>query len=270
MNALKQEVKKFWNDASCGESLYLAGQNKMHYETQSTTRYELEPYILGFADFSHWAGKTVLEIGVGLGADHQKFAEAGADLYGIDLTERAVKHTSARLDLFNLPSQIAVGDAEQLQFPDNHFDLVYSWGVIHHSPNTRKAAQEIIRVLKPGGEFRVMVYNKYSMIGFMLWLRYALAAGRPWRSLQDIYASHLESPGTKAYSKAEAEQLFSGTAHITIETVLTHGDLLEGKAGQRHRGIILSLARFLWPRWLIKMLFPRSGLFMLIRGRKSS
>jgi len=268
VSALKQQVQNFWNDASCGEYLYLAGQSKAHYEAQSAARYALEPYIINFAQFSQWAGKRVLEIGVGLGADHQKFAEAGADLHGIDLTERAVAHTNLRLALFGLQSHIEKGDAEQLPFPDNHFDLVYSWGVIHHSPDTPKAAQEIIRVLKPGGEFRVMIYHKYSMIGFMLWLRYGLGTGRPWRSLRDIYSSHLESPGTKAYSVDEAKPLFFGVGDLAIETVLTHGDLLEGQAGQRHRGILLSVARALWPRWLIRTLFPRNGLFMLISGRK--
>lgn len=94
----------------------------------------------------------MLEIGVGLGADHQRFAEAGADLYGIDLTERAVEHTRRRLALFELESRLAIGDAEDLAFPDEAFDQVYSWGVLHHSPDTPKAIDEVWRVLKPGGQ----------------------------------------------------------------------------------------------------------------------
>src|SRR5437016_2153494 len=95
-------------------------------------------------------GRRVLEIGVGLGADHQRFAEAGAELYGIDLTDRAVRHTQGRLALFGLTSKLEVGDAERLNFPDEYFDCVYSWGVLHHTPNTAAAIAEVRRVLKPG------------------------------------------------------------------------------------------------------------------------
>lgn len=265
----KSDVREFWDRAACGEELYLTSPTVQGYANQAARRYELEPYIVSFADFSRWKGKRVLEIGVGLGADHQKFAEAGAELWGIDLTDQAIRHTRLRFELLGLNSTLETGDAEQLDFPDNEFDLVYSWGVIHHSPDTKKAATEIRRVLRPGGQYRVMIYNKYSVVGYMLWLRYALLSGRPLRSLNDVYAHHLESPGTKAYTKDEAAQLFGNSDELQIETVLTHGDLLEGRAGQKHQGWVLTLARVLWPRRLIKALFPRRGLFMLISGRKT-
>ncbi len=162
--------------------------------------------------------------------------------------------------MFGLHSNLAVGDAENLDFPVDFFDLVYSWGVLHHSPDTPKAVSEVYRVLKNGGEARIMIYHTLSMVGFMLWIRYALFAGKPWRSLSYIYAHYLESPGTKAYTIAQAKQLFSRFSHVHIETVLTHGDLLESKAGQRHQGIFLTVARFLWPRRIIKFLFPKYGL----------
>ncbi len=113
-----------------------------------------------------------------------------------------------------------------------------------------------------------MIYHKWSMIGIMLWLRYALLAGRPWRSLRSVYAEHLESPGTKAYSVAEARGLFAAFSEVRIRTVLTHGDLLESGAGQRHGGLALSLARRIWPRGLICGLLPGAGLFMLIEANK--
>ena len=137
MEKSKNEVQEFWNKASCGEELYFKGESdNVAYINQSKKRYELEPYILGFADFKSSINKKVLEIGVGLGADHQCFAEAGADLFGIDLTPRAIENTQKRFDLFNLRSILACGDAENLSFVDEYFDIVYSWGVIHHSPNT--------------------------------------------------------------------------------------------------------------------------------------
>ena len=264
----KQQVHDFWNEAACGENLYLQNTDRAGYVTQSAERYRLEPFILPFADFEAAKGKKVLEIGVGLGADHQRFAEAGADLYGIDLTERAVEHTRRRLALFGLNSSLKVGDAEHLEFSDEGFDLVYSWGVLHHSPNTPKAINEVFRVLKRGGVAKIMIYHTWSMIGVMLWLRYALLVGRPWRSLRNIYAEHLESPGTKAYSIAEARQLFAQFTDVKISTPLTHGDLLESDVGQRHRGFALALAKALWPRWFIRRFLPGAGLFMLIEARK--
>ena len=269
MNRDKQQVHDFWNQASAGEDLYLDGTDAAGYEAQAKARYELEgKMIFQLARFAEAKGLKVLEVGVGLGAEHQRFAEAGADLHGIDLTERAVEHTRRRLEIFNLASNLSVGDAEKLDFPDESFDLVFSWGVLHHSPDTPHAVSEVFRVLKRGGEARIMIYHKWSMVGYMLWVRYALLRLRPWITLREIYARYLESPGTKAYSVAEARHLFSEFRDVIIKTPLGHGDLLESKVGQRHRGFLLPMAKKLWPRWFIRRFMPNSGLSMLIEARK--
>ncbi len=249
--------------------MYLADSSKAGYTEQAKARYNLEgEMIFGSTQFAQAKGSKVLEIGVGLVADHQQFAEVGAELYGIDLTERAVEHTRHRLATFGLTSQLAVGDAENLDFPDETFDKVYSWGVLYHSPDTPKAISEVFRVLKRGGKASIMIYHKWSMVGFMLWVRYALLAGRPWRSLRSIYADHLESSGAKAYSRNEARQLFSAFSDVKISTFLGHGDLLTSSAGQRHQGRALNLARKIWPRWFIRKFFAGAGLFMLIEAKK--
>ena len=223
MNSEKQAVYDFWDQFSCGEELYLTGTNQKGYDNQARSRYKLEgDMIFPLARFSESKGLKVLEVGVGLGADHQQFAEAGAELYGIDLTEKAVEHTRKRLAYLGWESNLSVGDAEELDFPDESFDLVYSWGVLHHSPNTHKAISEVYRVLKRGGGARIMIYHKWSMIGYMLWVRYALLRLRLWVSLKQIYARYLESPGTKAYSVAEARQLLSDIKDVTIKTPLGH------------------------------------------------
>lgn len=269
MSGDKGAVRDFWEKASCGEDLYLPqGGGREQYEAQEIVRYELEPYIEKFAGFSRSRGVEVLEIGVGLGADHQKFAEGGAILTGIDLTERAVSHTKRRLQLAGFESNLSVGDAEALRFQSEQFDVVYSWGVIHHSPDTPKAVREIFRVLRPGGEARVMIYHKWSLVGFALWIRYALCRFQPWRSMGYIYANYLESPGTKAYTIAEARRMFSQFDDVEIRIELTHGDLLESGAGQRHRGPMLTIARKLWPRRLLRRMVPGAGLFMLIAAVK--
>jgi ubiquinone/menaquinone biosynthesis C-methylase UbiE len=268
VEAAKEQVREFWEDASCGEELLLKSRDREGFEQQAHERYRLEPFICEFARFEEWRDKKVLEIGVGLGADHQQFVEAGADTTGIDLTERAIELTSLRLSEFNLASNLRVADAESLDFDDGTFDLVYSWGVIHHSPETEQVVSEIYRVLRPGGSARVMIYHKHSVIGFMLWLRYGLFRLRPFRSLDSLYAEFLESPGTKAYTSEEARELFSQFEVQCISTVLTHGDLLTSGAGQRHEGLVLSIARRIWPRWLIRRLFKNSGLFMMIDAVK--
>jgi ubiquinone/menaquinone biosynthesis C-methylase UbiE len=269
MKTDKQQVHDFWNQASCGEELYLSGTGQANYFAQAKTRYALEgSLILPFARFAETRGLKVLEIGVGLGTEHQRFAEAGADLYGIDLTERAIEHTRKRLATFCLSSRLSVGDVENLDIPDESFDLLYSWGVLHHTPDTPKAIAEVYRVIKHGGEARVMIYHKWSMVGFMLWLRYALLRLRPWTGLSEIYARYLEGPGTKAYTVSEAKQLFKAFSDIRVITLLGPADLLLSDAGQRHQGWMLSLARKIWPRWFIRRFMPNAGLFMLIEARK--
>lgn len=268
METDKQAVHDFWNAASCGEDMYLAGSAQRDYEEQARIRYQLEPYIESFAEFASARDLDVLEIGVGLGADHERFAIAGARLSGVDLTERAITHTRNRLAARSLTSSLQVADAESLPFNDASFHFVYSWGVIHHSPDTAAAVNQIWRVLRDGGRARVMIYHKYSLVGYMLWIRYALMRGRPFRTLADIYANHLESPGTKAYSVDEARALFGKFRDVQIETVLTHGDLLESEAGQRHRGMALKVAKRIWPRALIRRLLPTHGLFHAHQGNE--
>ena len=267
---LKAEVREFWEDAACGERLLLPKLDRGGFSNQAIERYRLEPYIFKFAQFDLWRGKRVLEIGVGLGADHQRFVEAGARITGVDLTSRAIALTRERFTAFSLNSDLMVGDAEELSLPDNEFDLVYSWGVIHHSPNTERVIEQILRVLRPGGVVRVMIYSKWSLVGLMLWLRYALLPLSLATSMREIYAKHLESPGTKAYSIAEARQLFERFSDVTITTVLSHGDLLSSNAGQRHSGPLLTAMRQVWPRWFILRFLQSRGLFMMIEARKRS
>lgn len=269
MSYTKKNVKDFWNENSCGEDLYLSNKKKDGYSEHSNKRYNLEGYLIfPFAEFEKSNGLKVLEIGVGLGADHQKFAESGALLNGIDLTERAIRHTSNRFKAFSLNSNLKVGDAENLDFESNLFDVVYSWGVLHHSPNTPKAISEVYRVLKPNGEAKIMIYHKWSLVGFMLWIRYALLNFKPWLTLNEIYSEYLESPGTKAYSISQAKKMFSNFKDIKITTLLSPHDLLESDAGQRHRGFILKMAYKIWPRFFLRYFFKNFGLTMLITAKK--
>ena len=129
-----------------------------------------------------------------------------------------------RLALEGLHAEVRTADAESLPFEDSSFDRVYSWGVLHHTPDTRKAIGEAIRVLKPGGRACVMLYARHSWVAYGLWTRHGLLAGRPWRSVEDVLASHMESDGTKGYTKRELRDLFAGLDELRIDKVRTSYD----------------------------------------------
>lgn len=225
--------------------------------------------IFEFAEFEKGAGKDVLEIGVGMGADHLEWAKARPrSLTGIDLTPRAIAFTAERLGAWGFQSDLRVADAEQLPFADEQFDIVYSYGVLHHSPDTAQAIREVRRVLRRGGATKVMIYHSPSVVGWMLWARYGLMALRPGRTMREIYANYLESPGTKAFGVSEARVMFEGFSKVELKTVPGPGDLLEGAVGQRHGGAVLSLAKRLWPRWFIRRFLRGYGLGLLITAEK--
>jgi len=263
--AAKALVRDFWDQASCGE-VYAVGETPaLRYEMQRATRYRLEPYIASFARFESGRGVDVLEVGVGMGADHLEWAKVGPrTLTGIDLTPRAIGHTRERFRVCGHVSRLVVGDAERLPFADSSFDLVYSWGVLHHSPHPEAAIAEVHRVLRPHGTARIMIYHDRSLVGIMLWIRYALLTGHPRTSLAEVYAAHLESPGTKAYSVEAARALVARFAECRVRSHLSFGDLLLGAAGTRHAPGLASLARKIWPRWLIRRAFRNCGLMLLI------
>ena len=268
-DGLKASVQEFWDAASCGEVYASGATERDRYQSHAQARYSLEPYIAGFAQFATARGRDVLEVGVGMGADHAEFARNGPrTLTGIDLTPRAIDHTRTRLGILDCTSRLLVGDAENLPFPDESFDLVYSWGVLHHSPDTVRAIREVYRVLRRGGRARIMIYHSRSIVGALLWMRYGLLARHPGVGLEKIYAEHLESPGTKAYSVRDAQAMFAMFDSSRVSTQLSFGDLLMGEVGQRHRGALLGLARRLWPRWLIRRLFVNYGLMLLIDAVK--
>jgi SAM-dependent methyltransferase len=221
----KAAVRRFWENRPCGSTHSSAPEATLEYFEQiERRRRELEPFIDRYADFESTHGKDVLEIGVGLGTDLVRFARAGARVTGIDLTERAIGLVRRRLELEGLDGDVRVADAEQLPFADQSFDVVYSWGVVHHTPDTAVATHEAIRVLRPGGRLCVMLYARHSWVAFALWARYGLMRGRPNRRLRDVLAHHMESPGTRGYTKAEIGRMLTPLQGVSIEHVATPYD----------------------------------------------
>jgi len=225
----KQSVRDYWEAQTCGTGAAVSEPLSAAYFSEiEERRYRLEPFIQGFADFPRWQNRRVLEVGVGAGTDFVNFARAGAILSGIDLTQAAVEHAEQRLAYESLSADLRVGDAEQLSFADASFDLVYSWGVLHHTPDTRRAIAEVRRVLAPHGEARIMLYSRHSWVALSTWVRHALLAGRPWRSFADVLNEHMESEGTKAYTAPELRDLFSAFTSVELTPFLTPYDISRG------------------------------------------
>jgi ubiquinone/menaquinone biosynthesis C-methylase UbiE len=160
---LKERVRAFWQEHPCGAKFADAQPGtRVFYDLVEAHRYKKEWHIPTAAGFAHTKDQHVLEIGCGLGTDGSQFAKAGAHYTGVDLTEAAVNLARRHFELFNLPGNFRVADAEQLEFPDNTFDIVYSHGVLHHTPDTAAAVREVHRVLRPGGRAVVMLYHRNS------------------------------------------------------------------------------------------------------------
>ncbi|MEJ7712517.1 MAG: class I SAM-dependent methyltransferase [Pyrinomonadaceae bacterium] len=158
-----QKVQDFWGTEACGSQFIRDFIDERDFFAQYRQfRYRTEWHIPSFASFDSARDQSVLEIGCGNGADGVMFALHGAHYTGVDLTEAAVEATKRHFAVMGLAGDFRVENAEQLSFADNTFDVVYSYGVIHHTPDPEKALREIYRVLKPGGRALMMLYHQHS------------------------------------------------------------------------------------------------------------
>jgi 2-polyprenyl-3-methyl-5-hydroxy-6-metoxy-1,4-benzoquinol methylase len=159
--------------------------------------------------FDELPGRTVLEIGCGMGLHSELLSRAGARLHSIDLSPTSVEATRRRFELKNLQSDIRQADAERLPFDNATFDFIWSWGVIHHSSRTARIVREMRRVVKPSGSCRVMVYNRAGVIVPIVYLKDHLLRGRFLR--QDFDATLLASSdgfSARFYTRDQLEDLF--------------------------------------------------------------
>jgi SAM-dependent methyltransferase len=167
---MESEIKDFWQANPCGAERVgdMADNERQTYvdffERYDAYRYGKEPHIIANLNRIDFAGKQTLEIGLGQGADSEQIARGGGLFSGVDLTDEAVKRTKMRFSLTGLPfERIEKASALDLPFGDNHFDIVFSHGVLHHIPDIAAAEREIFRVLKPDGQLVVMLYAKWSL-----------------------------------------------------------------------------------------------------------
>lgn len=165
-----------------------------------------------------------MEIGCGVGTDLASYAKAGAIVTGCDLTFRSVELARSQFSAYGLKGKFLVGDAENLPFPSKEFDVVYSFGVLHHTPNIQQAIDEIYRVLKPGGEIIVMLYNKNSI--FFWWdimfiegvIHMNLLREQIGDRLSRIeYTGSGAKPLGRVYTKKQTKKLFYKFTRINIQ-----------------------------------------------------
>src|SRR2546423_6266778 len=285
---LKERVRAFWQAHPCGTKFSDAGMGtREFFERVEAHRYAKEWHIPDAADFAATNGLKVLEIGCGMGTDGAQFAKAGADYTGIDLTEAAIELARERFALSNLKGEFRVSDAEKLDFADDTFDLVYSHGVLHHTPDIEAAIGEIHRVLRPGGRAIVMLYHRGSYnyrIGIRV-LRRAGAGllksesgikivhsltGEPVDSLREhassprnangnFSAAELLNPSTdgagnplaRVYSRREARELFKNFRAVELRAYFLNKRFIPLFGNLLPRTIEAALAsRWGWHLWI--------------------
>jgi SAM-dependent methyltransferase len=154
-------------------------------------------------------GKRVLEIGCGMGAHAELLTRRGARLTAIDRTPFAVGATTRRLEMKGLPHDVRLIDAEILPLPDREFDVVWSWGVIHHSRSTEAIVSQIARVLKPGGSLRLMVYYRPSLVYWLHcgFIRGVLMGQLLRKSVDQIYVDQADGFYARTFNKRELARL---------------------------------------------------------------
>jgi SAM-dependent methyltransferase len=285
---LKERVREFWQQHPCGTKFSDAEMgSREFFERVEAHRYEKEWHIPAAANFAGTHGLKVLEIGCGMGTDGAQFARAGADYTGIDLTNAAVELARKRFAASELKGDFLVIDGENLDFANDSFDLVYSHGVLHHTPDIEAAVREIHRVLKPGGRAMVMLYHRGSYnyrVGIRV-LRRAGAGllksesgikivhrltGEPLDSLREHAASLRNANGdlsdaqllnqstdgagnplARVYSRREARDLFKDFREVELRSYFLNKRFIPLLGNLLPRSIESALAsRWGWHLWI--------------------
>jgi ubiquinone/menaquinone biosynthesis C-methylase UbiE len=226
-DAYKDQVQHQWNNNPVGSETARTGQPRSlewFLEVEKYRYGSYAPWMPEVMEFAAHAGEQVLEVGGGMGTDLAQFARHGAIVTDVDLSEGHLQHAQENFRLRGLTGRFVHHDAESLPFDDNTFDLVYSNGVIHHTPNTAQAVAEIFRVLKPGGRVIAMVYAENSLQYWrnLVW-HYGMKSGDlASRSMAEIMSRTVERTGNdarplvKVYTKPRLRALFKAFADIRI------------------------------------------------------
>ncbi|MBI2139350.1 methyltransferase domain-containing protein [Candidatus Woesearchaeota archaeon] len=219
----KENIRGYW-EGKLPQRWYSQKEagTKEYYDEVERVRFTTQyPFLLSDAEFNRHAGEKILEVGCGIGTDSLMFAKHGAAVYGVDLTQNAIETTAKRFKLYGLRGHFKRMDAEHLEFPDNTFDFAYSFGVLHHTPDTRKAINEVHRALKPGKSAVIMLYARGWMYYLFFPLWHGILRGEFFRlSWSEIVHKHYEVEGNvplvRVYTKAGIKRLFTQFSRVKV------------------------------------------------------
>lgn len=221
-------VEEYWDRRPCNirHSPSEVG-TRQYFDEVEARKYFVEPHIPRFAEFERWREKRVLEIGCGIGTDTINFARHGAWVTAVELSERSLEIARRRAEVYGLGNRIRFyqANAEKMTqvVPVEPYDLIYSFGVIHHTPDPEQVVDQIRHYVRPGSTIKLMVYNRYSWK--VLWMVLKFGKGQFWR-LPEVVARHSEAqegcPVTFAFIKREMRQLLARYAFKVTEMWVDH------------------------------------------------
>lgn len=208
MTVTIEEVKKFWNDRPCNikHSSKEIG-TKEYFNEVERKKFFVEPHILKFTEFPQWKNKKVLEVGCGLGTVGINFALNGSDYTGVELSKESLEIAKKRFEVYNQSGKFYLGNAEELSsfVPIETYDLIYSFGVIHHSPHPEKIVSQIKKYMNENSVLKIMLYAKDS------WKNYMIDAGL------DQPEAQYGCPIANTYTKQDVVELLDGYEVLSIE-----------------------------------------------------
>jgi 2-polyprenyl-3-methyl-5-hydroxy-6-metoxy-1,4-benzoquinol methylase len=222
------DVRRYWDDRPCNirHSAKPVGSRE-YFDEVEARKYFVEPHIPGFAEFDRWRGNRVLEVGCGIGTDSINFARAGAELTAVDLSGESLRIAQQRAQVMGVEDRIKFvqANAEELTsaVSGEQYDLVYSFGVIHHTPRPERALAEMRTLAAPGGTLKIMVYHRHSWK--VLWILTAEGRGRFWDA-DELIAKYSEAqtgcPVTYSYSRKQARELVESSGFRVEEVSVDH------------------------------------------------
>lgn len=229
LTAEKQRARQQWTGDPCGAKYgekYVFATREFFDEVERNRYQDYAPWMPAVMGFNDFGGARLVEIGCGMGTDLLQFARGGAHCTGVDLTPRSVEISRLHFDLYQMRADFVLSDAESLPFGSESFDVVYSNGVLHHTPGTAEAVREVHRILKPGGTAKVMLYHRHSLYYWSeIILHRGLLRGHFLRghSPEEIMSRYVEYSSTgarplvKVYSRRQARTLFAPFRDVKIE-----------------------------------------------------
>lgn len=223
-----EQVRSYWDQRPCNvRHSPKATGTREYFDEVETRKYFVEPHILRFAEFERWRGKRVLEIGCGIGTDTTNFARHGAKVTAVDLSPQSLELAKTRINLYGFSAQVQFycGSAEELTrfLPVEPYDLIYSFGVVHHTPHPERVMEQMRHYARPGTVVKLMVYYRHSWKVF--WILMGYGKGRFWR-LKELIAEHSEAqtgcPVTYTYTREEGRRLIESSGFHQTGVFVDH------------------------------------------------